>query len=187
VLAALDVPALAAIRPIAGGEAVFAPTALLSPGLKRLLDVRRVVGLRNPGHSVVKLMQPTLGDCVVIGSYTHPEYARSMAATFELTGMTALLSRGLEGESAADPRRTAQVDGFVRGQRIELQAQQPGTQAEVPGLPSEIDVETTAGYTRRVLAGELPVPGALAQQVVHILQLAQRAQETRATPTAEIP
>jgi anthranilate phosphoribosyltransferase len=187
VLAALDVPALAAIRPIAGGEAVFAPTALLSPGLKRLLDVRRVVGLRNPGHSVVKLMQPTLGDCVVIGSYTHPEYARSMAATFELTGMTALLSRGLEGESAADPRRTAQVDGFVRGQRIELQAQQPGTQAEVPGLPSEIDVETTAGYTRRVLAGELPVPGALAQQVVHILQLAQRAQETRAAHTAEIP
>ncbi|MGO4389851.1 DNA-binding protein YbiB [Variovorax sp. M-6] len=184
VLAALDVPALAAIRPIADGEAVFAPTELLSPGLKRLLDVRRVVGLRNPGHSVVKLMQPGVGDCVVVGSYTHPEYARSMAATFELTGMTALLSRGLEGESAADPRRTAQVDGFVRGQRIALQAQQPGTQAEVPGLPREIDIETTAGYTRRVLAGELPVPHAIAQQVAQILQLAQLAQETE---TAEIP
>lgn len=184
VLAALDVPALAAIRPIAEGEAVFAPTELLSPGLKRLLDVRRVVGLRNPGHSVVKLMQPGLGDCVVVGSYTHPEYARSMAATFELTGMTALLSRGLEGESAADPRRTAQVDGFVRGQRIALQAQQPGTQAEVPGLPSEIDIQTTARYTRSVLAGELPVPGAIAQQVAHIIQLAQRAQETQ---TAETP
>lgn len=184
VLAALDVPALAAIRPIADGETVFAPTELLSPGLKRLLDVRRVVGLRNPGHSVVKLMQPGLGDCVVVGSYTHPEYARSMAATFELTGMTALLSRGLEGESVADPRRTAQVDGFVRGQRIALQAQQPGTQAEVPGLPREIDIETTAGYTRRVLAGELPLPQAIAQQVAQILQLAQLAQETE---TAETP
>lgn len=184
VLAALDVPALAAIRPIADGETVFAPTELLSPGLKRLLDVRRVVGLRNPGHSVVKLMQPGLGDCVVVGSYTHPEYARSMAATFELTGMTALLSRGLEGESVADPRRTAQVDGFVRGQRIALQAQQPGTQAEVPGLPREIDVETTAGYTRRVLAGELPLPHAIAQQIAQILQLAQLAQETE---TAETP
>lgn len=184
VLAVLDVPALRAIRPLDNGEAVFAPTEVLSPGLKRLLDVRRVVGLRNPGHSVVKLMQPGLGDCVVVGSYTHPEYARSMAATFELTGTTALLSRGLEGESAADPRRTAQVDGFVRGQRIALQAQQPGTQAEVPGLPAEIDIETTAVYTRRVLAGELPVPGAIAQQVEHILQLAQRAQETH---TAETP
>lgn len=176
VLAALNVPPLAAIRPIANGEAVFAPTELLSPGLKRLLDVRRVVGLRNPGHSVVKLMQPTQGACVVVGSYTHPAYAESMAATFELLGMTALLSRGLEGESVADPRRTAQVDGFVRGKRITLQSQQPGTQSEVPGLPQEIDVATTADYTRRVLAGQLPVPGAIAQQVEHVLQLARQTE-----------
>ena len=59
-------------------------------------------------------MQPGVGTCVVIGSYTHPAYAESMAATFELMGMTALLSRGLEGESAADPRRKAQVVAAVR-------------------------------------------------------------------------
>lgn len=176
VLAALDVPPLSAIRPIADGEAVFAPTELLSFGLKRLLDVRRVVGLRNPGHSVVKLMQPTQGACVVVGSYTHPAYAESMAATFELLGMTALLSRGLEGESVADPRRTAQVDGFVRGRRVALQTQEPGTQAEVPGLPKEIDIETTADYTRRVLAGHAPVPDAIAQQVEHVLELARQVE-----------
>lgn len=177
VLAELGVPALAAVGPLANGTAVFAPTEVLSPGLKRLLDVRRVVGLRNPGHSVVKLMQPGQGHCVVVGSYTHPEYAQSMAATFELMRMTALLSRGLEGESAADPRRTAQVDGFVRGRRIALQSQQPGTQADVPGLPKEIDVASTAAYTRRVLAGEVPVPDAIAQQVAHILQLAELTQQ----------
>ena len=174
VLAALDVRPLTAIQKIANGKVAFAPTELLSPGLKRLLDVRRVVGLRNPAHSVVKLMRPTDGPCIVIASYTHPEYAKSMAATFELTGTTALLSRGLEGESVADPRRTAQVDGFVRGQRIALQAQQSGTLAEVEGLPKEIDIDTTAGYTRRVLAGELPVPAAIAQQVQHVLELAAR-------------
>ncbi|GAA4333361.1 DNA-binding protein YbiB [Variovorax defluvii] len=171
VLAALGVAPLRAVRSIADGEVVFAPTELLSPGLKRLLDVRRVVGLRNPGHSVVKLMQPCEGEAVVVGSYTHPAYAESMAATFELMGMTALLSRGLEGESAADPRRTAQVDGFVRGRRIALQAQQPGTLSEVPGLPAEIDIATTADYTRRVLAGQAPVPDAIAQQVRQVLQL----------------
>jgi anthranilate phosphoribosyltransferase len=179
VLAALDVPPLQAIRPIANGEAVFAPTGLLCPGLKRLLDVRRVVGLRNPGHSVVKLMQPGAGECVVVGSYTHPGYADSMASTFALVGMTALLSRGLEGESAADPRRTAQVDGFVHGRHVALQAREPGTQAEVPGLPTEIDVESTAAYTRRVLAGELPAPDAIAQQVAQIVQLARLAQQAR--------
>lgn len=175
VLEALDVPALSAIRKIPSGEVGFAPTELLNPALKRLLDVRRVVGLRNPGHSVVKLMQPTTGPCVVVASYTHPEYARTMGETFELMGMTALLSRGLEGEVVSDPRRTAQIDGFVRGVRSELQAQESGTASEVPGLPKEIDVATTAEYTRRVLNGELPVPEAIATQVRHITQLASHA------------
>jgi len=175
VLTALGLPPLAAVRPVANGEVAFAPTELLNPALKRLLDVRRVVGLRNPGHSVVKLMQPGAGACVVVASYTHPEYARTMGETFELTGMTALLSRGLEGEVVSDPRRTAQIDGFVRGVRTELQAQQAGTATEVPGLPKEIDVDTTADYTRRVLAGELPVPEAVAAQVRHITQLASHA------------
>ena len=175
VLAALDVQPMHAVAAIAPGEVAFAPTELLNPALKRLLDVRRVVGLRNPGHSVVKLMQPTAGRCVIVASYTHPEYARTMAETFALTGMTALLSRGLEGEVVSDPRRTAQIDGFVRGERSELQAQQPGTAADVPGLPSAIDIETTAAYTRRVLAGEVPVPDAIAVQVAHIRQLAIHA------------
>jgi len=174
VLNALGTRPMTSMAPIANGEVAFAPTELLSPGLKRLLDVRRVVGLRNPGHSVVKLMQPTEGPCVVVGSYTHPAYAESMAATFELMGITALLSRGLEGEVVSDPRRTAQIDGFLRGTRTELQAQQPGTQGEVEGLPTEIDIETTADYTRRVLAGDAPVPAAIAQQVEFIQQLANR-------------
>lgn len=174
VLAALGTKPLTAIRKIALGEVAFVPTELLSTGLKRLLDVRRVIGLRNPAHSVVKLMQPTAGPCIVIASYTHPEYARSMAATFELTATSALLSRGLEGESVADPRRTAQVEGFVRGQRIAMQEQQPGTLSEVEGLPKEIGVDTTSDYTRRVLAGDLPVPVAIARQVAHIQQLAKQ-------------
>jgi anthranilate phosphoribosyltransferase len=143
----------------------------MCPGLKRLLDVRKVVGLRNPGHSVVKLMQPGLGDNLVISSYTHPEYAHSMAQTFALMQMNALLSRGLEGESVADPRRTAQVDGFIRGERIELQAQQAGTLSAVPGLPEGIDLDSTVDYTRRVLDGTAPVPDAIARQVEQVLRL----------------
>ena len=60
----------------------------------------------------------------------------------------------------------------LRGQGALLESQQPGTASDVPGLPAEIDIATTAAYTRRVLAGELPVPPAIARQVEHILQLA---------------
>ncbi len=176
VLEALGTRALTAVKQIVEGEVAQIPTGLLCPGLQRLLAVRDFIGLRNPAHSVVKLMQPCDGPCVVVTSYTHADYARSMAATLALTGATALLSRGLEGESVADPRRTAQVDGFVHGERFELQTQQAGTLAEVPGLPSQTDVKTTADYTRRVLAGTAPVPDGIAQQVQQVLWLAQQTE-----------
>ena len=180
VLSALGIQALPAITSIADGVVAFAPTALLCPGLERLLDVRRVIGLRNPAHSVVKLLDPAAGPAVIVASYTHAAYAESMAATFALTGATALLSRGMEGEVVVDPRRTAEVTGFVRGAPVQLQAQAPGTAQEVAGLPASIEAEATAAYTRQVLSGELAVPEPIARQVEYILRLAHEA----ATPAA---
>ena len=181
VLEALAIRRLPAIDFVADGTVAFAPTELLCPGLKRLLDVRRVIGLRNPAHSVVKLMNPCEGPAVLVASYTHLPYAESMGAVFELTGATAMLSRGMEGEVVADPRRTPEMTGFVHGVRMQLQAQQPGTLPTVPGLPTEIDVQTTADYTRAVLAGDLPVPGPIARQVEYILHIATQETATRDT------
>lgn len=174
VLLALGVPALDAPQKIAIGTVAHIHTERLHPGLARLLAAREVVGLRNPGHSVTKLMNPCAGPALVVASYTHPEYFDMLCATFTTMGMNALLSRGLEGEVAADPRRTPRYDAFVGGAHQLLDEQQPGTASEVAGLPLEIDVQTTADYTRRVLAGELPVPPALARQVEHILRTSRQ-------------
>ena len=174
VLLALDIPSLVAPEKIANSQVRHIHTQHLHAGLARLLAVREVVGLRNPGHSAVKLMNPCAGPAVVVASYTHPEYLGMLQATLCAQGMTALLSRGLEGEVATDPRRTPRYDGFVQGLHRVLEEQQPGTASEVPGLPTEIDVASTAAYTRRVLAGELPVPSAIERQVEHILHLANQ-------------
>jgi anthranilate phosphoribosyltransferase len=171
VLAALDVPALTAIKAIAPGEVAFAPTELLSPALKRLLDVRRLLGLRNPAHSLVKLINPALGKSLVVSSYTHPEYAVSMAATFERTKANALLLRGTEGEGVADARRAPQMQGFIQGQRVLFDEGVKGTLPSVPDLPREIDAASTAAYIRSVLGGTSPLPPSIAQQVAHIVQL----------------
>ena len=171
VLAALDTPALTRVRPVEAGEVVFAPTELLSPGLKRLLDVRRLVGLRNPAHSLVKLMNPCLGQALIISSYTHPEYATSMAQTLALIQANALLLRGTEGEVVADARRMPPMDGFLQGRRLSLQVAQPGTLASLPDLPKAIDAASTAVYIQAVLRGEQPVPPPIARQVELILQL----------------
>ncbi len=173
VLAALDIPAQAAINSIAPGTVAFVPTTLLHAGLQRVLEVRRVVGLRNPAHSLVKLMLPCEGPCLLVSSYTHPEYAESMAATLALMGSNALLLRGTEGEAVADPRRTPKMQGFVNGQPVVLQEHQAGSLPSLPELPTDIDVASTAAYIRAVLAGHSPVPAPIAQQVAHILRMAQ--------------
>ena len=174
VLEALDIPALTAPQSIAPGSVAHIGTAVLLPGLARLLAVREVIGLRTPGHSVAKLMNPCAGPALVVSSFTHPEYFDILSGTFATLGAHALLSRGLEGEVAADPRRTPRYNAFIGGTHQLLQDQQPGTAAEVPGLPTEIDVATTAAYTRLVLAGDAPVPPALRQQVEHILHLSRQ-------------
>lgn len=172
VLHALDVQVSERAPSLRAGQVAFVPTEVLSPGLKRLLDARKVIGLRNSAHSLVKLMNPCDGPAVIVSSYTHPEYAVSMAAVFELMGATALLLRGTEGEVVADARRLPQMDGFVQGRRVALEEGRKGTLTDLPHLPKEVDPETTAAYIRDVLAGRKPVPDSMALQVEHILRLA---------------
>ena len=162
---------LEAFGPLPAGV-TYLPTEQLCPGLKRLLDVRRTIGLRNSSHSLVKLMNPCAGEAVIVGSFTHPEYALSMAAVYELMGSTAMLLRGTEGEPVADPRRMREMAGFVRGQRIELEPEQKGTVTELPDLPTDTAADVTAAYIRDVLSGKRAVPAPIARQVEHILRLA---------------
>jgi len=171
VLAALGIPAQTAIGAIPPASVAFVPTALLHPGLQNLLDVRRVVGLRNPAHSLVKLMNPVQGKSLLVSSYTHPEYAVSMAETLQLMGSHALLLRGTEGEAVADARRIPKMQGFVQGKIVELQEHQAGTLSSLPDLPTGTDAASTAAYIQQVMAGGQPVPPPIALQVAHILHL----------------
>jgi anthranilate phosphoribosyltransferase len=150
----------------------FLSTAQLSPALQRLLEVRRTIGLRNPAHSLVKLMNPTQRpDALIVTSYTHPEYLASMTETLQLTQQNAMLLRGTEGEAVADARRRPRMDGFVHGQPIALCDTQEGSLATLPDLPKTCDAAAAALYTQQVLANEKPVPAPIAAQVEHILHL----------------
>lgn len=174
VLPLLGVDAWGSMQPLAAGQVAYVPTQVLHPGLARLLAVREALGLRTPGHSLVKLLAPCRGPAVLVGSYTHPEYSTLMRDVLVARNMAGLLSRGLEGEVVCDPRRQPRYDAVCQGQAECVAEQQAGTLATVPGLPEAIDAHTTADYTRSVLAGQLPVPQAVAEQVRHITTLAQR-------------
>lgn len=168
VFAALGIePAASSIKAKAG-TVTFVRTATLHANLDRLLSVRRVVGVRNSGHSLVKLMNPCDCPTLVVSSYTHPEYLQSMSATFALTGQHALLLRGTEGEPVADARRTPAMDVFKDGATQRVQEQREGSLDQLPDMPA-IDAGATAAYIQQVLRGELAAPEPIALQVQHIL------------------
>ncbi len=170
----------AASPTLAPGRVTCVATRTLLPALGDLLDVRRVVGLRNPAHSLVKLLNPCDGRALVVGCHTHPEYAVSMAGLFAHIGADAMLLRGTEGEPVADARRMPALDAFIAGARIALEPAQRGTLHTLPDLPAA-DPDATAHYVRAVLAGDAPMPEPIAAQVDHLVALHRQVVASAAT------
>ena len=149
-------------------EPAFIATDTLSPALQRLLDVRWVVGLRNSGHTVAKLLQPVVdAPALRLASHTHPEFGVLMADLAQRSAADLMLLRGTEGEPVADPRRCPKLDTWLGGQwQADLSCPaQEGVLAELPLLPRQIDAATVAVYIQGVLAGEKPGPSPLDRQV----------------------
>ena len=154
-------------------EPVFVTTDVLCPPLARLLEVRRVIGLRNPGHTVAKLLAPLRSGAMLrVVNHTHPEYAGVLGDFIGATRAHALLMRGTEGEPAADPRRLPRLDVHIDGQpRPDLSMPaQAGVLTELPVLPRSIDAATTAVYIQSVVSGETPAPAPLTRQVECLLR-----------------
>ena len=147
---------------------VFISTNALCPPLARLLEVRRVIGLRNSGHTVAKLLNPCATQASLrVVNYTHPEYAMLLTQFLGHTDADAVLLRGTEGEPVADPRRAPKLDVFVGGQpRPDLaHPAHDGVLTELPFLPRSNDAPTTAAYIQSVVSGETPAPAPLTHQV----------------------
>ena len=153
-------------------EPAFISTEALCPGLQRLLDVRWVVGLRNSGHTMAKLLQPISGaPALRLASHTHPEFGALMADFAARTRADLMLLRGTEGEAVADPRRCPKMDLWLGGQwRPELGCPaQEGSLSDLPILPRQIDAATTAVYVQAVASGQQPAPAPVERQVALLL------------------
>ncbi len=153
-------------------EPAFIPTGLLCPALQRLLDLRRLIGLRGPGHTVAKMLNPVIGaPALRLVNHTHPEFGALMAAWAQREAIDAMLLRGTEGEPVADPRRQPRIDTWLGGSlRTDLSTTaQEGTLTELPLLPRSTDAASTAVYVQEVLSGMRPAPSPLVRQAASIL------------------
>lgn len=146
----------------------FVPVDVISPKLHKLLMVRQTIGLRNPAHSLVKIINPVAGRALVIGSYTHAAYALTMSDTYGVIGSDALLIRGIEGEPVADSRKIQEIVSFVAGARAVLQEAVRPTPSPDLDWPAETSALATADYIKDVVKGHKPIPGPIAAQIQHI-------------------
>ena len=157
---------------LAEGRAAFITIDVLAPRLAWMLSLRRILGVRNSTHTLVKIMQPFQGRALRLVSYTHPEYLETLGEFFSALGGDAFLMRGTEGETVANANKAQKIDWFHDGQRTVLVEKQTLVEA-LPQLPEDKSAAATAAWIAAVLRGEIPVPDPIAQQVAHCKAVAR--------------
>lgn len=152
------------------GAPAFMALESLNRPLAGLLAIRRVLGLRNSGHTIAKLL-PAVPGALRVVNHTHPEYAVSLTQFLTDSRADAVLMRGTEGEPVADPRRQPRLQVHLHGQRREALdiAPQDGVLIDLPDLPGTIDASATAAWIQRATDGEVPVPAPILMQVQALL------------------
>ena len=173
VMRELGIACLTSIRALTESEVVYVPVEQLSPGLWRLLQVRRSLGLRNSGHSLVKMLNPMDGPAVLVASYTHPEYETSMLQTLQLMQSHAMLLRGTEGEPVADPRRLRKSVLLQAGLLFAEHDPQDTLSADSTAYPGGLNAGQTADYIHSLLAQPERIPAPIQAQVSQLCELAQ--------------
>ncbi len=102
------------------------PTALLAPGLDRLMALRLRLGLRNSAHTLVKVLSPfARGQAVRVAAVTHGDFLERLAEALPQLDGPALLLKGCEGECYPHPRRAPSLQAFAQGAALGLDVGEP--------------------------------------------------------------
>jgi anthranilate phosphoribosyltransferase len=160
----------------AAGRPCFMPIDLLAPKLAQQLAMRRVLGVRNSAHTLVKILQPFEGPALRLVSYTHPEYLAMLTEYFTSAAPAArgdaFLMRGTEGETVANANRAQEINWFHGGHKTMLVERDAPTDA-LAEAPEGRDAAATADWIAGALAGRHPVPAPIAAQVAHCIDVAR--------------
>jgi anthranilate phosphoribosyltransferase len=180
---AMGLQAAAGVADVAAAQALgrpaFMPIELLAPKRAHLLSLRRLLGVRNSTHTLVKILQPYQGPALRLVSYTHPEYLEMLGEYFVTPEAAArgdaFLMRGTEGETVANPNRAQQIDWFHDEKRTIL-VQRDAPTDDLAQVPTDRDAATTADWIARALRGEVPVPPSISAQVAQCLHVSRALQ-----------
>jgi anthranilate phosphoribosyltransferase len=148
------------------GEIAFVPTAALAPGLAEIMALRGRLGFGGFVRALARLLAPFANDALHVVA-ADSVLSRALLREFlAASGCVALLLEGIEGEAFADPRRRPLIEyvGAAGDCRVLFEAE--GTVLRQSAtLPPANDAQGTAAWIRRVMAGEVPLPLPLVNQI----------------------
>ncbi len=97
------------------GNFAFIPLAVLCPALQRIMDMRRLFGLRSPVHTLSRLINP-LAAPYSMQSIFHPAYGDSHQQAAVLLGQrNAVVFKGEAGEAERKPEAQCRVKTIREG------------------------------------------------------------------------
>lgn len=149
----------------------YVPLDVLHPRLANILSLRRQLGVRSSVHTIVKIFSPFRDPAVQCAGVTHPPYLARMRAYFLASKGCALVLRGTEGEAVAHTTRRPALIGFDAGHEHEYFPEDRAPLAQIPTLPSDRTVAKTCSFIEQILAGLIPIPTPLHDQLACLLTL----------------
>lgn len=144
---------------------VFVPGGALCPGLANLTALQSQLGLQNWLYKLAALIDPFRGEGMRVAGVADARLREVFEAVCYEERLDALVFEGVDDDAFVDPCRRPAMVAFTEGSPSTLFGPESiGLEWRVD-LPEPHDVAGTAEWTRRAIAGEVPLPHPLVNQL----------------------
>jgi anthranilate phosphoribosyltransferase len=126
-------------------QLAFIPLGDWMPQLQRMIDLRNILGLRSPIHSLTRILNP-LGARCGLQSIFHPGYQAVHREASQLLGDTAVVIKGEGGEIEINPDAISHFYGTANG--INWDEDWPALSAQRHVKPASLQPEHLAAFWR---------------------------------------
>ena len=143
----------------------FVPTAVLCPGLATLLSLRSRLGVSDPADILATLLDPFESGGLRVVSSDQPSQLQRLETFLLATGFDALLMKSTEGEPFASPKQRPRIKYFREGEVSVLFEEEMLLTRGTLCHPAAMDASATAAWVKQAMAGQVPIPHPLVNQL----------------------